>query len=181
MAGCAAWLVASGVAGFSWSMGGFFWFMIAAFIDGILAHRGCFGMARENPDHPHRRHDRMFLLYLLTAPVLPAAKIAGHTPAWAVWGTLYFALLAAVDTVLRGPFDRIPQGILRWLKARAGPGVKARLGACADCAYVQPAVPPRKGRPVRCALSATDQRFPEYPAAPVPRCEGFRPAPGSGG
>jgi hypothetical protein len=174
---CAAWLVGAGRAGISWPLISFIWFIVAAFLDGRAARKGRFGMARENPDHPHRRYDRMFLLLIATLPLFLALRLAGHPMRWAVWGTVYFSLLAAVDTFLREPFDRIPRGILRRRGTLAGAEVRARLGLCADCTYVQPAVPVRKRRPIRCALSVLDARFQEYPMPPVPACEGFRPQP----
>jgi hypothetical protein len=176
LVGCVAWLVKTGVAGHSAAMFCFVWYIVSAFVDGILAHRGHFGSARENPAHPHRRYDRMLFLYLATGLMLPALWIAGNTLRWAIWGTIYFALLAAVDTVLREPFDRIPQGIVRRIRKWAGPEAAAKIGICHACVHVQPAIPQRPGQLIRCGLSATDSRFPEYPTTPVLACKGFRSA-----
>ena len=163
--------------GHPWAFYSFAWAATAAFVDGWRAHRGAFGPARENPAHPHRRYDRMFFLYLATAPILPALWAAGFPRRWAVWGLAYFTLLTLVDSVFRGLFDRIPQGLLRRVRGRAGPETVAKFGLCFRCVYLQPALPARPGRMVRCGLSATKKRFPEYPATPVETCDGFRPMP----
>jgi hypothetical protein len=118
------------------------------------------------------------LLYLVTAPMLGAFWLVGNPHPWAVWGTIYFALLAAVDTVLRDPFDRIPQGILGRVRAWAGPEAAAKIGICVSCVHLQPAIPQRPGHLIRCGLSATESHFPEHPATPVSACQGFRLAPG---
>lgn len=175
LAGCVAWWVHTGVAGISSTMICFVWYVVSAFIDGVSAHRGHFGPARENPAHPHRRYDRMLLLYLATVPLFLALRVTDHSSRWAIWGTIYFTSLAAVDTVLRDWFDRIPRGILRRLKAWARPETASQLGICADCVHVQPAIPPRPRRWIRCGLSATDPRMAEYPTTPVLACDGFRP------
>jgi hypothetical protein len=176
LVGCVAWFVGTGAAGHSALMFCFVWYVVSAFVNGILARRGHFGPARENPAHPHRRYDRMLLLYLATAPIVVALWAVGNSLRWAIWGTIYFTLLAAIDTVLRKPFDRIPQGILRRLKARARPEVASQIGVCFDCIHAQPAIPARRRQLIRCGLSATEPRFPEYPATPVRSCQGFRPA-----
>jgi hypothetical protein len=87
---------------------------------------------------------------------------------------MYFALLAAVDTVLREPFERILQAILRRVRTWAGPEAAGKIGICVSCVHLQPAIPQRGGHLIRCGLSATDPRFPEHPATPVRACEGFR-------
>lgn len=172
--GCVVWFAKAGLAGLAPVTFCFVWYVASAFVDGLLARRGRFGSARENPAHPHRRYDRMFFLYLMTAPIPAALWFAGHPLCWAVWGTIYFALLTAVDTVLRRPFDWIPQALLRGMKSRAGPEAAAKLGICKDCVHVQPAIPARPGRLIRCGLSGSDPRFPEHPHTPVQSCEGFR-------
>lgn len=177
VAGCVVWLFASGLAGLSWVWLGFVWHVVQAFNDGMRAHRGEYGLARENPDHPHRRYDRQVFLYVGTAAAFPLFWILGRPAHWAIWGTLYFALSAAIETVLRDWFDRIPQGVLRRLKKRLrDPEIEATIGICRNCVYVQPALPARPGRMIRCCLSLTDPTFPEYPATPLQSCAGFRPA-----
>ena len=52
-----------------------------------------------------------------------------------------------------------------------------RIGFLVAPNLLQPALPSRPGRMVRCGLSATNKRFPEYPATPVETCDGFRPMP----
>ena len=173
LVGFVVWLVMMGTVELS-SMFAFIWFVLAAFVDGILAHRGHFGSARENPAHPQRRFDRLFILYFATALTLPAIWVTSNPLQWTVWGTIYFTLLFVSDTVLPRQFDRIPQSMLRWLKNRVRPEVAPKIGICIDCIHVQPAVPSRPGRLVRCGLSITDTRFLEYPATPVNACEGFR-------
>jgi hypothetical protein len=173
--GCVVWLFATGTAGLSWIWAGFVWHVVQAFIDGVRAHRGEFGLAGENPDHPHRRYDRLVFLYVGTAAVFPIVWLLGRPAHWAIWGTLYFALSAAVDTVLRDQFERIPRGVLRWMKKRLhDPQIAAQIGICRNCRYVQPAIPARAGRMIRCCLSVTDPKFPEYPASPIHTCAGFR-------
>jgi hypothetical protein len=180
LGGCVLWLFATGAAGFSLVWLSFVWHVVGAFIDGVRAHRGEFGLARENPNHPHRRYDRAVLLYAGTAAAFPALWLLGSP--WAVWGAVYFSLSAAVDTVLRDRFERIPRGILRWMQKRLrDPETEARVGICLDCVYVQPAIPARPGRMVRCCLSVTDAKFPEYPATPIHACDGFRRPAGTEG
>ena len=175
LGGCMLWLLATRMAGLSWAWVSFVWYVAGAFIDGLRAHRGGFGSARENPDHPHRRYDRLVLLYIATATIFPVLWLIGGPARWAIWGTIYFSLSAAVDTVLRDAFDRIPRGILRWMKKHARtPQVETEIGICLDCVYVQPALPSRPGRMIRCLLSATDPNFPEYPPTPIHACDGFR-------
>jgi hypothetical protein len=173
--GCVLWLFATGTAGLSWAWAGFVWHVVQSFIDGVRAHRGEFGLAAENRDHPHRRYDRLVLLYVGTATALPLAWLLARPAHWAIWGTLYFGLSAAVDTVLRDQFERIPRGVLRRLKKRLhDPEIAAQIGICRNCRYVQPAIPARAGRMVRCCLSLTDPNFPEYPVSPIQTCDGFR-------
>jgi hypothetical protein len=172
---CLLWLLATGTAGLSWAWVSFVWYVVGAFIDGLRAHRGEFGLARENPEHPHRRYDRLVLLYLATATMFPLLWLIARPAQWAIWGTIYFSLSAAVDTVLRDWFERIPRGILRWMKKRARtPEVEAQIGICLDCVYISPAIPSRPGRMIRCLLSVTDPKFPEYPTTPIDVCDGFR-------
>ena len=172
---CILWLLATGVAGLSWAWIGFVWYVVGAFMDGLRAHRGEFGLARENPEHPHRRYDRLVLLYVAVATIFPVLWLIGSPARWAIWGTIYFTLSAAVDTVLRDWFDRIPREILRRMKKAARtPEVEAQVGICLDCVYVQPAIPSRPGRMIRCLLSVTDPKFPEYPTTPMHVCDGFR-------
>src|SRR5918994_4396186 len=117
--GCILWLLATGMAGLSLAWISFVWYVVGAFMDGLQAHRGEFGLAGENPEHPHRRYDRLVLLYVGVAMLLPVLWLIGRPAHWAIWGTIYFTLSAAVDTVLRDWFDRIPRGILRWMKKHA--------------------------------------------------------------
>jgi hypothetical protein len=49
-------------------------------------------------------------------------------------------------------------------------------GLCALCRHARQVTSARLSTFVRCALSATDSRFPKYPRLPVARCDGFRPA-----
>ncbi|HVT61654.1 MAG TPA: hypothetical protein VHR45_25055 [Thermoanaerobaculia bacterium] len=49
-------------------------------------------------------------------------------------------------------------------------------GLCAACVHLRLLASPRSVF-VRCALAATDPRFPRYPALPVLACDGYRPAP----
>jgi hypothetical protein len=51
-----------------------------------------------------------------------------------------------------------------------------RAGLCARCAHVQIVRTPRGSAFFLCRLSATDPRFPKYPALPVVTCAGYRPA-----
>jgi hypothetical protein len=53
---------------------------------------------------------------------------------------------------------------------------RARAGLCGNCvsAIVRPT---RRGTVyLRCALAATDARYPKYPRLPVLACAGYRPA-----
>jgi hypothetical protein len=109
LGGCLLWLLATGTAGLSWAWGSFVWYVVGAFTEGLRAHRGEFGLASENPAHPHRRYDRLVLLYLATATLFPAYWLLGGPARWAIWGTIYFSLAAAVETVLRDQFDRVPR------------------------------------------------------------------------
>ncbi len=171
---CILWLVATGTAGISWAWIGFVWYVVGSFLDGLRAHRGEFGSTRLNPEHPHRRYDRLVLLYAGTVPIIMGLWLVGSPARWAIWGAIYFSLSAAVDTVLRDWFDRIPRGILRWMQKRVrNPQMEAEVGICLDCIHVQPAIPSRPGRRIRCLLSATDPGFPEYPPTPVHDCDGF--------
>jgi hypothetical protein len=178
LGGCALWLLATGMAGLSWAWISFVWYVIGSFLDGLRAHRGEFGLARENAEHPHRRYDRLVILYVGTAPVVVVLWLLDSSARWTIWGMIYFSLSAAVDTVLRDWFDRIPRGILRWMQKRVrDPQMEAQVGSCLDCVYVQPAIPCKPGRMIRCLLSVTDPKFPEYPATPIHVCDGFcRPA-----
>lgn len=172
---CVLWLFAVGMAGFTWAWVSFVWKIVGAFIDGVRAHRGDFGLARENPNHPHRRYDLEVFLYAGTAVSFPVLWLLAGPARWAIWGAIYFSLSAAVGTVLRDQFERIPRGILRWMQKRVRDSeFEARVGICLDCVYVQPAIPARPGRAVRCCLSLTNPNFPEYPATPVHACDGFR-------
>jgi hypothetical protein len=172
---CILWLLATGLAGLSWAWISFVWYVVGAFMEGLAAHRGEFGLARENPDHPHRRYDRLVLLYVAMATLFPVLWLIGSPARWAIWGTIYFSLSAAFDTVLRDWFDRIPRGILRRMKKAARtPEVEAQIGICLDCVYISPAIPSRPGRMIRCLLSVTDPNFPEHPTTPIHACDGFR-------
>ena len=174
MLGIVVGMISAGVASLSWTLICFSWGVIAAFIEGLRAHRGQFGFARENPAHPHRRYDRIVLLYLGTWPVFALLWIGGSASRWLAWGAIYYGLLTAIDTFLRDAFDRIPRALLRRMQSHADPQIAARLGLCRNCMYVQPAIPMREGRDVRCVLSTRDSRFPEYPQTPVSACAGFR-------
>ena len=113
--GVVLWLLAVGRAALSWGTAGFVWSVIAAFVEGLRAQRGEFGSPGENIAHPHRRYDRVFLLYFGTLPLVPLSWLL--TPArFAAWATVYYALVAASDSFLREPIDRIPRAILRRLK-----------------------------------------------------------------
>ncbi|HPA17624.1 MAG TPA: hypothetical protein PLU30_07735 [Verrucomicrobiae bacterium] len=171
------YLLCGGSLGWTWLLLGFVWYLGSSFANCVLARHGHYGSARENPAHPHRRYDRMLLLYLATAPLLLMLRVGDHPAMWAIWGTAYFATLALADTVLRSQFDRIPQGLVRRCQAWARPVALEEIGICTDCTHVQPAIPQRKGHLVRCALSATDPRFPEQPPTPVRSCAGFRARP----
>jgi hypothetical protein len=172
---CILWLLATGMAGLSLVWISFVWYVVGAFMDGLRAHRGEFGLARENPEHPHRRYDRLVLLYVAMATIFPVLWLIGSPARWAIWGTIYFSLSAAVDTVLRDWFDRIPREILRRMQKRVrDPQMEAQFGICLDCVYLQPAIPSRPGRMIRCLLSVTDPDFPEYPTTPIHVCHGFR-------
>jgi hypothetical protein len=50
-----------------------------------------------------------------------------------------------------------------------------RWGLCAACVHARPITSDRGSLFVRCALAATDPRFPKYPPIPVIRCPGFTP------
>ena len=168
-------LIGSGGASASWTMACFAWSVIGAFMEGLRAHRGAFGLARVNPAHPHRRYDRVVLLYLGTWSVFGLLWIAGDPSRWVVWGAIYYAALTAIDTFLRDAFDRIPRALLRRMQSHTDPELAARLGICRTCLYVQPAIPLREGRYVRCLLSLKEPEFPEYPQTPLSTCAGHRP------
>ena len=56
------------------------------------------------------------------------------------------------------------------------------VGLCAVCVHARPIGNARGSTFVLCGLSATDARFPRYPALPVLRCAGFElRAAGQGG
>lgn len=175
--GLLAYLLRDGSLDRTWLSLGFFWYLASTFADCVLARRGRYGSARENPAHPHRRYDRMLLLYLATMPLLPLFRVGDHPARWAVWGAVYFATLSLADTVLRSQFDRIPRGLLRRWHAWARPVALKTIGICTDCVHAQPAIPQREGHLIRCALSATDPRFPGQPSTPVRSCAGFRARP----
>jgi hypothetical protein len=107
--------------GLSCAVIGFGWYLVLTFVEGIRAHRGEYGSARENPAHPHRRLDRRFVLLSALAPVVAVLIVARVPSHWAILGTVYFGLLVAVDTVLRDAFDRIPRGILRSFRSHLDP------------------------------------------------------------
>ena len=48
-------------------------------------------------------------------------------------------------------------------------------GLCAECVHLRLAASARSVF-VRCGLAASDPEFPRYPALPVVRCSGYRPA-----
>ena len=64
-------------------------------------------------------------------------------------------------------------------------GLERPAGLCASCVLAR-RVPTARGSVfVLCGLSATDARYPKYPALPVVRCAGYErrdapPAPESG-
>ena len=54
--------------------------------------------------------------------------------------------------------------------------LRGRAGLCGRCVHAL-VRPTRRGTAyLRCALAATDARFPKYPRLPVERCIGFVPA-----
>lgn len=172
--GTLAWLLVAGRAGLSLSLLGFVWGVVAAFREGVRAWRGELGLARENIDHPHRRYDRVALVWLACLPLAPVLWLAVDEP-WHAWGAIYFTLLVLADTVLKGAIDRIPRALLRRMQANVDPEIAARLGICGTCRYVSPAIPASEGRYVRCLLSLRDARFPEYPQTPLGACPGHVP------
>jgi hypothetical protein len=166
------YVVRQGPGGLNWVVMSFGWYLVSAFVHAVRAHRGRYGNARVNPDHPARRYDRMLFIYVLSAPVAVAAALIGR-PVWAVWGVAYFGALTLCDSVLRAWFDRLPQGVLRRWQASVRSAVVDQMGLCTDCVHVSPAIPQRPSRLVRCQRSLDDARFPEYPATPVKDCDGF--------
>ena len=52
-------------------------------------------------------------------------------------------------------------------------------GLCAGCVHLRLLASPRSVF-VRCGLADSDSAFPRYPALPVLRCAGFRPAAAAG-
>jgi hypothetical protein len=48
-------------------------------------------------------------------------------------------------------------------------------GLCTACRHARQVTSARLSTFVRCALSATDSRFPKYPRLPVVCCDAFRP------
>ncbi len=48
-------------------------------------------------------------------------------------------------------------------------------GLCATCLHQRIITSDRGSRFVMCGLSATDRRFPRYPALPVVACDGYTP------
>lgn len=173
------WLLSRGFAGLDFGTASFSGYLVLAFFEGIKAHKGAYGMARTNPSHPHRRYDRMFLLFVSTGLVALGIRFLGEPKAWSLWGTAYFCLLASVNTFLQSSFDSLPKAMLKRMKSGSHDEVHALVGVCASCVYVQPAIPARRRRYIRCALSTTDARFREYPVTPVRVCEGHSPATGS--
>ncbi len=88
--------------------------------------------------------------------------------------TDYFFIQEPSDQ-LRDRFERIPRGLLRWIQRRVRtPESDAQIGICLDCVHLQPAIPSRPGRMIRCGLSTTDPKIPEYPTTPIITCDGFR-------
>lgn len=172
--GVVGWLLLAGRAGFSLSLLGFAWGVVAAFREGVRAWRGELGLARENIDHPHRRYDRVVLVWLACLPLAPVLWLVADQP-WHAWGAIYFTLLVLADTVLKGAIDRIPRALLRRMQANVDPEISARLGICGTCRHVSPAIPASEGRYVRCLLSTKDARFPEYPLTPLATCPGHVP------
>lgn len=63
------------------------------------------------------------------------------------------------------------------LNADADP---ARAGLCANCVHTRRIESSRGSTFLLCQLSATDPRFPKYPALPVIRCSGHTTANKSG-
>jgi len=49
-------------------------------------------------------------------------------------------------------------------------------GLCARCVHVRRVTSGKGSTFLLCGKSATDPRFPKYPALPVLRCAGFAPA-----
>jgi hypothetical protein len=47
------------------------------------------------------------------------------------------------------------------------------VGKCADCRHAEVVTSSRKSTFYLCRLSATDPRFPKYPALPVLACDGY--------
>lgn len=47
------------------------------------------------------------------------------------------------------------------------------VGKCADCRHAEVVTSSRKSTFYWCRLSATDPRFPKYPALPVLACDGY--------
>jgi len=162
-----------GLAAVTWSMVSFAGYISLGFINGILAHRGFYGPARTNPDHPHRRYDRMLLVYIVSGAVMVILWGSGIPVRWSHWSAFYFSLLFVADGFLQNFFDRIPQGFLRWFRSRSSDEIKSKIGMCLSCVHVQPAIPVRKHKLIRCGLSSTDNRFQEYPKTPVLTCPGF--------
>jgi hypothetical protein len=53
-------------------------------------------------------------------------------------------------------------------------------GLCVRCVHVRSVTSGKGSTFLLCGKSATDPRFPKYPALPVLRCAGFTPADASG-
>ena len=68
----------------------------------------------------------------------------------------------------------------RWYFGRVNEGQPAndereRAGLCSDCTHARRVESDRGAEFYLCGLSATDARFPKYPALPVIRCSGYAP------
>lgn len=175
MLGLLAWFVHSATGPLSWALISFAWYVVAAFVNGVQAHRGRFGNARTNPAHPYRRLDRMFFIYVAVVPIFILFRVASYLLRWPACGAIYFTMLFVVDTGGSELFDRIPQGLLRRMREGTRESAEKDLGLCFDCVHVQPAIPAEPPRRlVRCQLSLTDPLFPEFPETPVRLCAGFR-------
>ena len=53
------------------------------------------------------------------------------------------------------------------------PRLSQRAGLCARCVHARVVTSAKGSSFVLCGQSATDTRFPKYPALPVLRCDGF--------
>lgn len=56
-------------------------------------------------------------------------------------------------------------------------GSRRNAGLCGSCAHAKVIVSSRGSEFYLCQRSATDPRYPKYPALPVRACGGYEPAP----